>query len=539
MPLTQVRPGMSCKGLSVVRGTEIAQFEVEVIDVVAAEVGLGGPRILVRVSGPAVDATGLGPGFSGSPILCDDGTGTRRNIGAISEGLGDYGNEVALATPIEEILGLGPSSPTGARRYPGLSRAARRLAGPLTVSGLSTRTRRLLARAVRHHGGRTLLAAPAGPLGGYPPQELVPGAAVAATLATGDVALGAVGTVAYRDGARVWAFGHALDGIGRRSLFLQDSFVFGVIGNPLGLPELGAGTYKLASLAGNVHGTLTSDTLAAVVGTLGPEPASVPLRTIAREQGGAVVTLDSRLADERPLGHGAALGLLAPVAASQALDRLLGTVEPVTLSMCARFHVRERRRPIGFCNPYFDALTPLDDLFAAASLVDSYDLSPLHIERADVSLRARRGVAAYVLLGASAPRRVRPGQRIRVWVTVRRRRGGRRTLALRLRVPHSLRPGPRSLVLVGNSLERVFEDELVLELSEAIAGRAPAGGADLRVSSTARSIRELAEQISGLRRPLGIEARFRPRGGRVVYRSDALAFEGRARVTLRVLPVRR
>ncbi|MGH2847699.1 MAG: SpoIVB peptidase S55 domain-containing protein, partial [Thermoleophilaceae bacterium] len=99
MPLSEVRSGMSCTGLSVIRGTEIASFDVEVLDVIADDPAHGGPRILIRVSGPAVDDTGIGPGFSGSPILCDG-----RNAGAISEGLGEYGNHVALATPIEEIL---------------------------------------------------------------------------------------------------------------------------------------------------------------------------------------------------------------------------------------------------------------------------------------------------------------------------------------------------------------------------------------------------------------------------------------------------
>ena len=82
MPLSQVRPGMHCTGLSVVRGTTISQFDVEVLDVIGTQAGLSGPRILVRTSGPAVDATGIGPGFSGSPILCP-GTGGLRNAGAI------------------------------------------------------------------------------------------------------------------------------------------------------------------------------------------------------------------------------------------------------------------------------------------------------------------------------------------------------------------------------------------------------------------------------------------------------------------------
>ena len=97
---------MRCTGLSVIKGTEISSFDVEILDVIAAETGLSGPRILIRVSGPAVDDTGIGPGFSGSPVYCDG-----RNAGAISEGLGEYGNEVALATPIEAMIRDRPPSP--------------------------------------------------------------------------------------------------------------------------------------------------------------------------------------------------------------------------------------------------------------------------------------------------------------------------------------------------------------------------------------------------------------------------------------------
>src|SRR3954453_12577436 len=104
MPLSQVHAGMQCTGYSVVRGTDIASFGVEVLDVVDGDPNEDGPRILIGVSGAAVDATGIGPGFSGSPIYCDDGSGTRRNIGAISESIGEYGGKVVLATPIEAML---------------------------------------------------------------------------------------------------------------------------------------------------------------------------------------------------------------------------------------------------------------------------------------------------------------------------------------------------------------------------------------------------------------------------------------------------
>ena len=42
-----------------------------------------------------------------------------------------------------------------------------------------------------------------------------------------------MGTVTYVDGDTVWAFGHPLDGAGRRSLLLQDAYVYTVVNNPI------------------------------------------------------------------------------------------------------------------------------------------------------------------------------------------------------------------------------------------------------------------------------------------------------------------
>ena len=52
----------------------------------------------------------------------------------------------------------------------------------------------------------------------------------------GTIAMGAVGTVTYRDGNTVYAFGHPLDDVGRRSLPLQDAYVYDVIDNPSAAP---------------------------------------------------------------------------------------------------------------------------------------------------------------------------------------------------------------------------------------------------------------------------------------------------------------
>src|SRR5438270_13887002 len=107
MPLSQVQRGMHCTAYSVIRGTDISSFDVLVDDVVSDGANSPGSAfILITVSGPAVDATGVGPGFSGSPIYCPPpADGTPEVAGAISEGIGDYANKTLLATPIEAMLG--------------------------------------------------------------------------------------------------------------------------------------------------------------------------------------------------------------------------------------------------------------------------------------------------------------------------------------------------------------------------------------------------------------------------------------------------
>jgi len=528
MPLSEVRQGMHCTGLSVIKGTAISSFDVEILDVIAPEAGLSGPRILIRVSGPAVDQTGIGPGFSGSPVICDG-----RNAGAISEGLGEYGNRVALATPIEGMLRERPTPPASARRDPALLRAARPLQTPLTVSGLSGPAKAVVERAARL-AKRPLLIAPAGPAGGYAPVELQPGAALSAAISTGDLGLSAVGTVTYRDRDDIWAFGHPFEGLGRRALFLTDAYIYTVIQNPVGLPELGAVTYKLASSDGHVLGSITSDGVDAIAGKVGSNPPSFPLHIDARNRAGERVTQDSLLSDERHLGYGAGLSFVAPLGVTQALGRLMRDFGPVTFRMCAHFRVRELRRPMGFCNTYFSVDDAVIHLSDAGAMIDFFDLAPLHVERAAVSIRARTGLRQDVLIGARGPRRVRRGQRIRVRLTVQRRRGARRHLTVPVRVPRSLRPGVHRLTFTSSG-GGFSDDALVDELVAMLDGEEGGGH-----SSEPRSVRQLARRIEQFRRAVGIRAKFKHRKPQLVHRSSAVSYEGRTSMTLRVMrPARR
>ena len=200
MPLWQVHAGMQCTGYSVIQGTTISSFDVAVLDVAGGEAASGVGRILVQVSGPAVDSTGVGPGFSGSPIYCPDEAGTQRVIGAISESINEYAGKAALATPIEAIIGTPVDVPGRANEAASSTKAttslsprmkaalasAKPIQSPLSVSGLSKTVADGLT-AASAKAGRPVLAVPPGPLGTFPAQVLRPGSAVAVGYSTGDV----------------------------------------------------------------------------------------------------------------------------------------------------------------------------------------------------------------------------------------------------------------------------------------------------------------------------------------------------------------
>ncbi|HVF77748.1 MAG TPA: hypothetical protein VNA28_05580 [Solirubrobacteraceae bacterium] len=541
MPLADVQPGLRCTGLSVVRGLDIASFDAEVLDVLDRR-RPSSARIIVRVSGGAVDATGVGPGFSGSPIICTGTDGVARNIGAISETIGEFGGRTVLATPIEAILAQ-PVLPPAATRSsiaPGRTSiiGARRLAGPLTIAGLRSSLARGFIRAARK-AGRVLIASPAGTRAAFPPQPLVPGAAVSVGLTSGDISIGEAGTVAYADGLNVWLYGHPLDGAGRRSLFLQDAYIHTVVNNPVAAPEIA--TYKLAT-PGNDVGTVSSDGPSAVVGMLGALPPSFPLRVTVKDlDSGKVRSSLTNIADEGDVGlptGGSPLGLAAAAAAAESAATILGgSPARQTGELCMKVTLRELRKPMRVCWNYaVDGITQnalagavASDVATAVATLETYKFGTLHPTTIELGMRVRRGLRQAYILGARGPARVRRGQTIRLRLALRQTGSGKRTTrTVRLRVPLSAPTGLRTLRLEGTpadsggdpneegELSLVFEDE--------------EGPTD---DTGPQSVDEVRDAFLNLKRYDGVSARL----GDIeapLFRDPRLRISGEARVELRI-----
>jgi len=557
MPLSQVSAGMQCTGYSVVQGTTISSFDVEVLDVIDGDPLSEGPRILVEASGPAVDSTGIGPGFSGSPIYCPDGAGTNRNIGAISTSIGDYGGKVVLATPIEAMLANPADAPLprdagdGTAASPRAGAAIRRieregtkeLVGPLTISGVSPQ----LGKAIEATGkriGRPIIAVPAGPLGSFPVQTLQPGSAVSVGYSTGDLRLGAVGTVSYTDGESVWAFGHPFESAGARSLFLQDAYIFRVINDPNA--SLTGGSYKLG-VGGHDVGTLSNDAFSAIVGKVGALPRQTRVLAIGRDHDtGASKTVETGIADEtdvdNPTGF-SSLSAIGPLAIAQAAGGSMRSAPGrLTGRMCMRITFAERpKRPARFCNRYLSSgifdptLGPLGnpiafsastDASTAFSMIDFYEGRPPHVSNVHAEVEIRRGERLAFLRRVRAPRRVKPGRMATLRVTMQRLRGGNLTKRYRVRMPRGLKPGTRrTLKLTGFEQDSFDEDLLeILFGFEEEESDEPAGPARLG---------DLIETISALGRWDGVELRLAGHERRA-FRDDDLVITGEARTMVRV-----
>lgn len=458
LPLADVQVGAHCTGLTVVRGTAVSSFDVEVLDVIGADRPQTA-RILVRVSGPAVDATGVGPGFSGSPVLCPGADGVSRTMGAISETIGEYGGKTVLTTPIEAMLAQPPSPPAALPAIPG----AKPLASPLTISGLRPALAASFVAAARK-AGHVLISSPAAGRVAFPPTTLVPGSAAVVAVAAGDISVGALGTVTYVDGPNVWLFGHQMDAAGRRALFLQDAYVHTVINNPIAVDDVA--TYKLAS-PGNEIGAITSDGLSAVVGQVGAPPPNFPLRVTARDlRTGRSTSSLTRIADEGDVGRPAGispLGLAGAAAVAEAAGSILtGSPSRQSGDMCVKVTLRELRAPLRFCNSYaVDGEVPnalagaaAGDMTSAVTLLDGYKFGTLHPTAVEVGVRARAGVAQAFITGASAPGRVRRGHPLRVRLRLRHTAtGARTTTTIRVPIPADTPRGRRTLRLVGTPID--------------------------------------------------------------------------------------
>ncbi len=297
---SQVRAGMQGYCLTVLKGDTIERLDVKVLGVLPNQ-NSGRPLILVRVGGGELNRReiNIASGMSGSPIYIGG-----KLIGAIAYA-GAFAREaLGLVTPIEDMLeawdptlpadppGYGEIKPlpgpvtvggstlksigikthagdSGAEAGPGHAWFTP-LATPLIASGFSQKS---VSRLGAAFGGLAVTQGPGRMNGKH--IELREGSAVGFSLVTGDLDLTGIGTVTYRRGDRILAFGHPMMQMGAVGMPMSTCWVHDVFPSYMG-------SFKLASPV-SLIGASTQDRPFSVAGTLGGTATMLPIEITVRD----------------------------------------------------------------------------------------------------------------------------------------------------------------------------------------------------------------------------------------------------------------
>ncbi|MEP7310725.1 MAG: SpoIVB peptidase S55 domain-containing protein [Acidobacteriota bacterium] len=400
MSVSEIRPGMVGVGRTVFEGTRVEEFKVKVLGVIENVIGTRRNLILARLEGGPLANTGVIAGMSGSPVYIDG-----RLIGAVSYALGAFSKEpIAGITPIDEMTdatGLSEARPRSARlqldfpltrenlttsfrralnwnrpfadrpddtqfvgaggvtgvRDDRLGTLLRPIATPLAISGFEPELAEMLGSAFRDQGFIPTGGGTGGSGAGEMPFEgpLKPGDAVGVNFLTGDLSMGATGTVTHVDADRVYAFGHPMYNLGPTEFPMTRAYVYTV------LPSL-ASSLKL-STTGETIGTFLQDRATAIAGRLGPGPRMIPISLTLEAQRGPKHTFHFSVVSDQ---------LFTPLMTYAAILETISSYE--RQNGTATYSVRGKARVRNYEDINFDNLFSGDQASTGAA---SYMVAPI------------------------------------------------------------------------------------------------------------------------------------------------------------------
>ena len=473
IPAAQISPGMTGVGKTVILGTKISEFKVTVLGILR-NAGPAGDLVLFRASGPVVQAVGgLASGMSGSPIYLG---GTL--AGAFSYSFQFADPMVGLFTPIEDMLKAFPTRARGPQ--PGVytvapfslgGRTIRRVwlqpsfdprppdargaapiaadtavavpaATPLFVSGLGAVATEEMTQALRPMG--LLPMAGPGTVDLPPTLPLEPGSAMAVSLMQGDIAAYAIGTLTYRDGNRILAFGHPFTEQGSTEFLLTNATI---------LQTVRAWNHNLkVGAAGTAVGTVSEDRPAAVGGTIGVFPRMFGARVTVRDADSGA----SRRFGFQVVGSKDLAPLLVALGTRGAVERALNRSGEGTAEVQMILRGRGLPRRVERTNIFYSAsdisARALAEVPGALHLLFDNDFEDARPTDISIDVRITKVRQTGTLTDAEFPRgSVPPGGTVRVRVTVRPYREAPVTHDIDVAVPADFPEGSAQLTVRGGS----------------------------------------------------------------------------------------
>ena len=476
MPVSQLKAGMTGYGLSVFQGSKIERFNVKILGVMR-KVNNGRDLILVKLSGPQMQrVTDVIAGMSGSPVYING-----KIVGAVSYGSQFTRESIGYLTPIEDMLdawdpalpqtfepasdaqteaallpqplridGLNfthialarPFSPVSPTAAPG-TLVLRPLAAKVTVSGISA-SRWDGVKAVLQKMGLDARQGPGGAgvrSSGLKGSALVPGGAIAMSLATGDIDITGIGTLTYRRKNQVVAFGHPFLNIGPLDAPMYTAYIHDIE------PSFSESS-KIGSPVSLV-GSFSQDRPFSIGGRIGAKPVLVPITVRVQDKAFG----RDRVFHAQVIRHPQITPQLIPVAAGTAISEVHGqpgdAMATVTTSVTA-----DEVGTITRTNRVYDGgaidSAAISDLMSLMSLLSANPFYPVSVRNVTMSVAIEPGrktaQVERIYLNQS---RYEPGETVEVGVVLKPYKKPSVIKTMRVVIPPSTRPGILTLTVGG------------------------------------------------------------------------------------------
>ena len=492
MPLEEVQVGVQGVARTVIAGTRIEEFGVEVLGILKNK-GAVGDLILVRTYGDVIDrAGGVAQGMSGSPVFIDG-----RLIGAIGYGWSLTDQRTAMVTPIHDMLKLLDRKQPNALEPEPVDKPAGKATDKLTDK-VNGKSHLLLSTPLMAAGfgpnALAFLQTHLKPLKltpvavGDPPSDIAfgalePGSAVGVQLVRGDVSLGALGTVTYVDGDRILAFGHPFLKRGPTGFLMTNAYIFTTI---RGLES----SFKVGA-TGEVIGTISQDRGAGVAGEMNRFPGIVPMRMNIRsaESGDGREMAIQIVQDEEIMPILATASLLNAI--DKAIDRTGSGTARITFEVAARGMPGETyKRENMFFSPENVAEASLAEFYELIAFLAANPHNPVTIMdiRADIDVSPERRTAR-ILSARPVQTSARPGDTIDIEVKLKPFRSETITRTVSFTVPKEQTAGSLSLSVRGGGF---FSLAALLKKMGAEGGEVPKPS-----RKPPKSFEEMIKDLSG------------------------------------------
>lgn len=445
-PLSEIRPGLKGTGKTVFNGSQVDTFQVEILGVLEN----AGPKqsvILARLSGGPLERTGVMQGMSGSPVYIDG-----RLVGAIAMAFPFSKEPIAGIRPISEMLGASPAAERPLQARVSLSDKSVirpleprdaiasamdtrpvEIATPVSFNGFTPGTIEAFTPQLRAvgleprqgiSGGQSSTGTGSGPL--------EPGAMISVQLVSGDMSIGADGTLTHIDGNRVFAFGHRFLSLGSTELPFTRAAVIAL------LPNVST-SFKI-SASGEWMGAVTSDLTSAISGELGRKPRLVPV-SIGVNGGQKAMQYRMSIVQDRLLSP-----LLLQMLLYSAVDATERTLGSGTINLSGKIEWEGVASPLMLSNMFAgDFNVPMQAALSTALPVAyalQNSLDPIRLRSVDLRVDTFADKKQLNVDQMWASRRdVRPGEQVEIKVLLSGDKGREVTKSITYDVPIGSRTG--------------------------------------------------------------------------------------------------